>query len=101
MEDLGETAREHDENGSSEDRHPRNPLGCAIVSPIVEKTTDLPSDGPCFDDCYTTLLHNSDHDLGSSSGKRSGKRTGGCYCVLIQEPLPPLIAIIVSGEPGG
>ena len=75
--------------------------GRAIVSPIVENTTVSPSAGPSSDDCYTTLLHNADHDPGSSSGKRSGKRTGGCYCVLIQEPLPPLIAIIVSGEPGG
>ena len=83
MEDLGETAREHDENGSSEDRSQTGPSGIrsgrAIVSPIVEKTADLPSDGPYSDDCYTTLLHNPDHDAGSSSGKRSGKRAGGCY----------------------
>jgi len=53
--------------------------GRAIVSPIAENTAVLPSDGPCFDDCYTPLLHKPDHDLGSSSGKRSGKRAGGCY----------------------
>ena len=64
---------------SDNTRHPRNPVGCAIPPIIVENTPDLPSDGPCFDDCYTTLLHNPDHDMGSSSGKRSGKRTGGYY----------------------
>jgi hypothetical protein len=53
--------------------------GRAIASPIVENAADLPSAGPCFDDCYTTLLHNPDHDPGSSSGKRSGKRAADCY----------------------
>jgi hypothetical protein len=53
--------------------------GRAIFSTIVENAAVSPSSGPCFDDCYTTLLHNPDHDPGSSSGKRSGKRAGDCF----------------------
>lgn len=51
--------------------------GRAIVSPIVENAADLPSDRPCFDDCYTPLLHDAGDDLGSRPEKRSGKRAGG------------------------
>ena len=62
-----------------EDRPGTGRSGRAIVSPIVENASDLPSDRPCSDDCYTPLLHNADDDPGSSAGKRSGKRAGGCY----------------------
>ena len=62
--------------------HPSNRSGRAITSDIVENTAVSPSDGPCFDDCYTPLLHNPDHGLSARSRKRSGKQPGGC-CLLL------------------
>ena len=88
MSDFENTVQDGEEE-PLEDRSQTGPRGIrsgrAIVSPIVENTADLPSDRPCFDDCYTPLLHNPDHKPGSSSGKRSGKRAGGCYTDCLEQ----------------
>lgn len=66
--------------------------GRATTSPPIENTAVSPSGGPSSDDCYTTLLHNSDPEPGPSVSKRSGKRSGGCpslQCIGIQELPPP------------
>jgi hypothetical protein len=59
--------------------HPGNRSGRAITSVIVENTAVSPSDGPCFDDCYTPLLHNPTDGSAARSRKRSGKQPGGCW----------------------
>ncbi|WP_303703137.1 hypothetical protein, partial [Brevundimonas naejangsanensis] len=58
--------------------HQRNPVGCASLNHIVENAAELPSARPSFDDCYTTLLHNSTDDQGLNRSDHSGKRSGGC-----------------------
>jgi hypothetical protein len=82
MSDLENTVRDGEE-GPSEDRSQTGPSGIrsgrAIAFQHIVNKAVLPSETPCSDDCYTTLLHNPDDDPGSSSGKRSGKRAGGYY----------------------
>ena len=51
---------------------PSHLFGCATSPIIVENAAESPPAQPSFDDCYTTLLHNSSDNQGLSVSDRSG-----------------------------